>query len=64
MRGDRIDERLNDGSLVERLVWDEREEIVFVTSAENYEQLLRGNSDVFPIGLRRSDARSIETQQH
>ena len=55
MRGERITVRLFDGTIVERVIWDETEDRVFVTSAANYEKLLRGQWEALPIGFPRKD---------
>lgn len=55
MRGTTVTVKLHDGSVVERVLWEETPDRVFVTSAENYQKLLRGERDAVPIGFPRKD---------
>ena len=57
MRGDKIQIRLYNGELVLRVIWDEMETCVVVTSESNYEKLLRGEWEALPIGFPLKDVK-------
>lgn len=54
-RGQTVKVRLVCGDLVERVVWDDRNEYVFLCSARCYSLLLAGSDAPSPIGFPRSD---------
>ncbi len=54
-RGVKVRVRLYGGEIVERLVWNDLDDFVFVCTNRNYELLRTGRNAPSPIGFPRGD---------
>ena len=55
MRGEKVIVRIYGGATIERIIWEETDRRVYVTSEDNFEKLKRGQWEALPIGFPRSD---------
>jgi polygalacturonase len=58
-RGLRVSTTLFDGSVVERIVWDEdvEENVVYLCTTEGFSRLSRGDEGTRPVGFPASSVR-------
>lgn len=58
-RGAKVSTTLHDGSVVERIVWDEdvEEGVVYLCTVEGFSRLLRGDQDARPVGFPAGSVR-------